>query len=241
MRIHDTESYKIKIDKLLGHQMVKRVRECHVTKTLLGSTLSAYREYVRICDFTMGVYETPEYWYTASIARALAKTHKSKNIYPVLEDSMSSVSSYRTKGGKGRFPNTLRKGGRTDIALWRYKASQEDWEPISVIEVKRGWGWGGNEFKKDVERILAALDKLGKKNGSGSLENGFFVIVSDDWMTSKGEQKSRSEMIAKFEKDFKAIEEKIKAIVKKTKYESCNTITQETSEEPRRQTYENCY
>ena len=44
--------------------MVEQVRRCSVTDTILKSVIRSYREYVRICDFTMGVYETPEYWYT---------------------------------------------------------------------------------------------------------------------------------------------------------------------------------
>ena len=47
--------------------MVKQVRKCKITQTLLDSVIQSYREYVRICDFTMGVYETPEYWYTTDI------------------------------------------------------------------------------------------------------------------------------------------------------------------------------
>jgi len=161
----------------------------------------------------MGVYETPEYWYTTAIVRALAENHTSRNIYPVLEDSMSSVSSYRAKGSKGPFPNKLRKGGRTDIALWRYKASVEDWEPVSLIEVKRGWGWGGETFEKDIDRLLTSLDKLGKRTKAGSLDNAFFVVVSDDWDVTENGSKSRQDMITKFDKNFEAIWDKIETIV----------------------------
>ena len=108
--------------------MVKQVRKCKITQTLLETVIQSYREYVRICDFTMGVYETPEYWYTTGITRALAKNYTSKNIYPVLEDSMTGITSHRHEGQKGRFPNKLRKSGRTDIALWRYNYSEDDWD-----------------------------------------------------------------------------------------------------------------
>ena len=187
--------------------MVKQVLKCKITQTLLGSVIQSYREYVRICDFTMGVYETPEYWYTTGITRALAKNYTSKNIYPVLEDSMTGITSHRYEGQKGRFPNKLRKSGRTDIALWRYNYTEDDWEPISVIEVKRGWGWGGDPFKKDIERIISSIDKLGKRNKAGSLDGGFFIVVSDYW------EKTRKEMIEKFEKDFDNIWDKIDDII----------------------------
>lgn len=179
--------------------MVNHVRRCKLTDTILDATLDAYKEYLKICDYTMGVFDTPEYWYTTAITRQIAKTHTSRNIYPVLEDSVESVRKH-SGSSPGRLPDSLRRTGRTDIALWKYGRS--DWIPLSFIEVKRGRKWNAR-FKDDIGRIIASLDRSGIKSGSGTLEEGFFVVVSDYW------GKSKAEIYEKFESDFDAIWDKI--------------------------------
>ena len=186
--------------------MTKIVRRCGLTDTILNSTLSAYREYLRICDFTMGVAETPEYWYTTAITRAIAKEYAGKNVYPVLEDSLKSIKSLSGSKTKGPTPNALRLNGRTDIALWKY--GRKDWRPVSFIEVKKGRKWQ-DTFEKDIKRIVAALDKLGSSS-NGSVEGGFFAIVTDIW----GE-KGRSEMIKEFNDSFENLSVEIKARIPK--------------------------
>ena len=187
--------------------MVSHVRRCGLTDAIINSSLDAYEEYLKICDHTMGVFDTPEYWYTTAITRGIAETHTSKNIYPVLEDSVESI---RTHSGSnpGRLPNNLRKNGRADIALWKYgrKDGVIDWIPLGFIEVKRGRGWG-NKFQEDVDRITSSLERSGKKHGHGTLSGGFFVVVSDYWAESE------KEIYTKFEKDFDAIWDKIENAV----------------------------
>jgi len=193
--------------------MTKRVRRCNLTDTILDATISAYREYIRICDFTMGVNETPEYWYTTAITLAIARTYSGKNIYPVLEDSVESIKSSSGSKARGPVPANLRANGRTDVALWKY--GRKDWIPISFIEVKRGNGWGGKPFENDVLRILSALDKLGSKN-DGAIEGGFFVVVSDHWGSS--DKENRSYMIEKFKKEIGDIKAEIGELTDKNRF-----------------------
>lgn len=174
--------------------------KCEITASILKSGVKSLNDYVRITDGDSGVFYTPEYWYTVSMFGGIKSDTK---YFPLLENTIEELREYSGKIRRGKVPDNLRRGGKTDIGIWTKK-----WDPIAMVEVKRGWSWDNKRFKPDIERITSALQNLGgKKRKSKALKWGFFVVVSDRW------DKGREECIQYFEDNFANFNERTQSIL----------------------------
>ena len=153
---------------------------CKRTAGILKSGVKSLDEYVDLVAGDASVRYTPEYWFTANIFRGI---RKNTHYIPILENSVAELREFSAEVQSGKVPHNLRLDGKTDIGIWT-----KSWDPVGIVEVKRGWTWDGRKFNPDLERITSALKNFGKKgNKSGSLRSGFFVIVSDKWASSRSE------------------------------------------------------
>ncbi|MDB2438874.1 hypothetical protein N9W89_09175 [Hellea sp.] len=157
--------------------------DCEVTKKILKASRSAFELYYEMSDGECWVKQTPEYWYTTSIAKTLHRHYKKyynkleKSAYVLLENSVSDIRSHSNTTKRGRPHHDLRSAGRADISIWIEEPDQW-WYPVSVIEVKTR-GESVSTFKADVNRIKRLLREAGKKSGLGTVENGYYVVITD--------------------------------------------------------------
>ena len=139
-------------------------------KTILSSSIKAFQKYY---DMTEGawLYVTPEYWYTTQIAIKLKK--KLPEFCFFVENSIAEVREYAPKGG-GR-PSKRLSTGRTDISVWKYWKTKEDYTPKCIIEIKRGWAWNSQTMSPDIDRLCASIRETNK-----TITRAYFVVLSDE-------------------------------------------------------------
>ncbi len=143
-----------------------------IAYTIMTSAISAFDQYYEMSDGDCWVNQTPEYWYTSMIAKALNEKLDDRNI--IMENSVAEIRYNANKRTKGAATKSYRTKGRADISLWTKK-----WKPRTVIEVKKGWSWDKTRFGPDIGRILASLKETGRASKVGTIENGYFVVITD--------------------------------------------------------------
>ncbi|MEP6343852.1 MAG: hypothetical protein ABJ275_11115 [Maricaulaceae bacterium] len=139
-------------------------------KTILKSSIKAFQKYNKITEGAW-LYNTPEYWYTTHIAIALKKKLPEFSFF--IENSIAEVRQYATKGA-GR-PSKRLGTGRTDISVWKYWKSKDDYTPKCIIEVKRAWAWNSQTMTPDIDRLCASIMETDK-----SISKAYFVVLSDE-------------------------------------------------------------
>jgi len=144
------------------------------------SAVKAFEKYYSDTETSCWIYNTPEYLYTTKIAEGVSKAFGPKYA-TFLEWPLSDFRKDANTGKKGRPKKEYSKGGKTDIALYRFFKTKSDWRAEAVIEVKLGWSWNNETIGKDVKRIAASLNETGKKHGSGTVSSGYLVFMTDDW------------------------------------------------------------
>ena len=139
-------------------------------KTILSSSIKAFQQYYNMTEGTW-LYFTPEYWYTTQVAISLKK--KIPELCFFIENSIAEVRQYAAKGS-GR-PSKRLGTGRTDISVWKYWKTKEDYTPKCIIEVKRAWAWNSQTMLPDIDRLCASITETNE-----TITNAYFLVLSDE-------------------------------------------------------------
>lgn len=153
--------------------MVPDWKKEELSQTVLIAAIRAFQEHYQMTDGEW-ISETPEYWYTSSVAKYLSLAH-----YVVsLEHSAGDVRYAANRGKKGRPRNHYRSGGKVDLTIWGID-DQEEYFPDALVEVKRGWSWNSSTFVPDLRRLTTSLVETGTHLKNGTISFGIFLIVTD--------------------------------------------------------------
>lgn len=144
-----------------------------LTDVLLRATLRANRKYQKISDGAwLGDYGVESFmasFLAIEMSEALQGHYATG--YVTLEEPVYSFHGYaKAIPKRGPRKNTLREGGRVDLALW--KKGKDGYHLIGAIEAKRGWN--ANEALKDISRLRELQNHFGKAR-EGQLQYTAFV------------------------------------------------------------------
>lgn len=153
--------------------MTTLVKQQEFGQTISIGAIRAFQEHYQMTDGDW-IYQTPEYWYTSSIAKFLSLAH-----YVVsLEASAGDIREIANKGTPGRPSRHYRTNGKVDLTVWGID-DDEEYYPDALIEIKRAWSWDAENHGKDITRLTSALRETGKASGKGSISFGIFLIMTD--------------------------------------------------------------